>query len=88
MKQFWNELDERIYKSKRITYRNNLVSVLYELDDLDDRDWIPGRVRDSCLFATAFRPALEPTEPHIHWMPGMKRSRREADYSLPSSAEV
>jgi len=43
------------------------------------------------LFATASRP--EPTQPPIQWVPGalslgVKRSKRKADYSYPSSAEV
>jgi hypothetical protein len=39
-------------------------------------------------FATAFRPALGPTQPPIRWVPDVKRPEREADYSPPSSAEV
>jgi hypothetical protein len=39
------------------------------------------------------RPALEPTQPSIQLAPGalspgIKRQRREADYSPPTSAEV
>jgi hypothetical protein len=45
------------------------------------------------LFTTASRTALEPTQPLIQWVPGslslgVKRPGREADHSLPSSAEV
>jgi hypothetical protein len=45
------------------------------------------------LFSTASRPALGPTQPPIHWVPGalspgIKRPGREADHSPPSSAEV
>jgi hypothetical protein len=45
------------------------------------------------IFATAFRPALEPTQSPILWAPGaltleVKRPGREADHSPPSSAEV
>jgi hypothetical protein len=45
------------------------------------------------LFTTASRTALEPTQPPIQWVPGalslgVKRPGREADHSLPSSAEV
>jgi hypothetical protein len=45
------------------------------------------------LLATASRPALGPTQPPIKWIPGilspgLKRQRREADHSPPSSAEV
>jgi hypothetical protein len=45
------------------------------------------------LFSTASRMALGPTEPPIQWVPGalsprVKRPGREADNSLPSSADV
>jgi hypothetical protein len=45
------------------------------------------------LFITASRTALVPTQPRIQWVPGalslgVKRPGREADHSLPSSAEV
>jgi hypothetical protein len=45
------------------------------------------------LFTTASRPALEPTQPPIQWVPvalslGVKRPVGEADHSLLSSAEV
>jgi hypothetical protein len=46
------------------------------------------------LFTTAStRPALGPTQPPIQWVPGalslgVKRPRREAEHSPPSSAEV
>jgi hypothetical protein len=45
------------------------------------------------LFTTVFRPALEPTQPPIQWLPealslGVKRPEREDDHSPPSSAEV
>jgi hypothetical protein len=45
------------------------------------------------LFTTASRTALGPTQPRIQWVPGalslgVKRPRREADHSPPSSAEV
>jgi hypothetical protein len=44
-------------------------------------------------FTTASRTALGPTQPPIQWVPGalslgVKRQAREADHSLPSSAEV
>jgi hypothetical protein len=41
-----------------------------------------------CLFTTASRPALGPTQPPIQWVPGVKRPGLEADQSHPSSAEV
>jgi hypothetical protein len=42
---------------------------------------------------TASRPALEPNQPPIQWVPGalslgVKQPRQEADHSLPSNAEV
>jgi hypothetical protein len=45
------------------------------------------------LFTTAFRPALGPTQSPIQWVTGtlslgVKRQEREADHSLPSSAEI
>jgi hypothetical protein len=45
------------------------------------------------LFATASRPALDPTQPPIQRVPatissGIKQSEREADQSFPSRAEV
>jgi hypothetical protein len=45
-----------------------------------------------CLFTAVSRPALGPTKPPIQWIPGalsvgVKRPGREADHSLPSSAE-
>jgi hypothetical protein len=45
------------------------------------------------LFTTASKPALGPTQLPIQWVPGalsleLKRLGREADHSLPCSAEV
>jgi hypothetical protein len=45
------------------------------------------------LLSMSFRPVLVPTQPPIHWVPGslfpgVKRPRREADHSPPTSAEV
>jgi hypothetical protein len=45
------------------------------------------------LFTTVSRTALGPIQPPIQWVPralflGVKRPRREADHSPPSSAEV
>jgi hypothetical protein len=54
---------------------------------MDYRRSIPGR-RKVFFFASATRPVLGPTEPLIQLVPGIKRKGREADYSLPSSAEV
>jgi hypothetical protein len=68
-----------------------------------DSDWLragrprgrsssPGRVKNF-LFSTSSRRALGSTQPPIQWVPGailsgVKRSGREADHSLPVSAEV
>jgi hypothetical protein len=45
------------------------------------------------LFTTVSRPALEPTQPTIQWVPGalflgVKQPGREANHSPTSSAEV
>jgi hypothetical protein len=47
--------------------------------------------QEVCIFSTASRPVLRPTQPAIQWVPGalspgVKRPGREADHSLPSSA--
>jgi hypothetical protein len=52
----------------------------------------PGRVKNF-LFSTSPRPALGSTQPPIQWVPWalspwVKRPRREADHSSPTSAEV
>jgi hypothetical protein len=70
---------------------HNLYSLLgYGLDD-QGFDYRQGL--GISLFTTASRPALGPTQPPIQWVPGdlalgVKRPGREADHSLPSSAEV
>jgi hypothetical protein len=53
----------------------------------------PRRELGVFLFTTASRTALGPTQPPIQWVQGalslgVKRPRREADHSPPSSAEV
>jgi hypothetical protein len=39
-----------------------------------------GRVKNF-LFSMSSRPALEPTQPRIHWVPEVKRPELEADHS-------
>jgi hypothetical protein len=61
-------------------------------------DWLrTGRPRDRSSspdggknfhFSMSSTPALGPTQPPIQWVPGVKRPKREADHSLPASAEV
>jgi hypothetical protein len=48
---------------------------------------------ESFLFATAFRPALEPTDPPVQWelgalSPRVKRPEREDDHSPTTCAEI
>jgi hypothetical protein len=40
------------------------------------------------FFSSASRPALEPSQPPIQWVPGVNRPRREGDHSPASTAEV
>jgi hypothetical protein len=47
----------------------------------------PGRVKNF-LFSVSSRPALGSTQHPIQWVPRVKRPRREADHSPPTSAEV
>jgi hypothetical protein len=52
----------------------------------------PGRVKNF-VFSTSSRPNLGSTQPPIRWVPGapspgVKRPGREADHSLPASADV
>jgi hypothetical protein len=60
---------------------------------LDDRGFESRQGLGVFLFTTLSRPAPGPTQPPIQWWPvalslGVKRPGREADHSLPSSAEV
>jgi hypothetical protein len=72
----------------RVTMANNVV-----LDVLRNSSTALGYGLRIFLFATVSRPALEPIQSPIQWVPvalslGVKRPRREADHSLPSTAEV
>jgi hypothetical protein len=54
--------------------------------------WIAGGA-EVCLFSSASKPALEPTQPPIRWVPealssGVKQLGRDSNYPSPSSAEV
>jgi hypothetical protein len=49
-----------------------------------DRSFSPGRGKIS----TSSRPGLKPTQPPIQWVPGIKRPRREADSSPPTSGSI
>jgi hypothetical protein len=60
------------------------IAIGYGLDDREIKNF---------LFFTSSRLALWPTQPPIQWVPGgffllVKRPRREAHHSPPSSAEV
>jgi hypothetical protein len=60
---------------------------------LDDREFDSRRALGIFLLTTASKPALEPTQPPIQCVEGalslgVKRPRRKADDSPPSSAEV
>jgi hypothetical protein len=60
---------------------------------LDDRGFESRQGLGIFLFTTAYRPALEPIQPPIQWVPGalsrgVKRPRREADHSPLSRTEV
>jgi hypothetical protein len=68
------------------------IATGYGLDDQEGRSSSPVRVKNF-LFSTSSRPALRSTQPPIHRVPealfpGVKRPGREADHSLPASAEV
>jgi hypothetical protein len=55
---------------------------------MNDRSSSPGRGWGLFFFATASRPALTPTQPHILWRGGVVRPVREADHSPPFNAYV
>jgi hypothetical protein len=64
----------------------------WHLDDRGSRVRFPAGL-EIFFFTIASRTALGPTQPLIQWVPGslslaVKRPRREADHSPPSSAEV
>jgi hypothetical protein len=66
------------------------VTLDYGLDDWWFESW---QRLGICLFTTVSRPALEPTQPPIQWIPralslGVKQPGCETNYLPPSSAEV
>jgi hypothetical protein len=94
---------DRLRKFYRRSYRKNSVKYGTNRDSavgiatgygLDDRDKSSSRGRvKNFLFCTSSRPVLGSTQPPFQWVPGapspgVKRPRREADYSSPTSAEV
>jgi hypothetical protein len=74
--------------------RDSVIGITtgYGMDDRGVGSSSPGRVKNF-LLCTSSRPALKPTQPPIHWIPGILSSEvkppgREADHSPPPSAEV
>jgi hypothetical protein len=55
------------------------IATGYGLDDDEVKNF---------LFSTSSRPALGHIQPPIQWIPGVKRPRREAEHSSPTSAEI
>jgi hypothetical protein len=73
-------------------YTHIYIATGYGLDDRGFGVPSPGRVK-TFLFSTLSRPALGSTQPPIQWVPGapspgVKRPKREAGHSSPTSAEV
>jgi hypothetical protein len=78
------------FLSKYMFYKTNLSRLGY---GLDDRRFESRQGLGIFLFTTASKPALEPAQPPIQWVPWalslvIKRLGREADHSPPSSAEI
>jgi hypothetical protein len=75
--------------------RGSSVSIVsgYGLDDRAIEVRSPAGARIFPI-ASVSRPALEPTQPPVQWVPGVlspgvkARPRRDADHSTPSSAEI
>jgi hypothetical protein len=65
----------------------------HEVYGLDDLGFESRQGWEFFLFTSTSRPALEPAQPPIQWLPGalslgVKRLGRGADHSPPASAEV
>jgi hypothetical protein len=66
-----------------------VIAIGYWLDERGVGDRVLAR---SSIFSTLSKPALGSTQPFIQWVPrapslGLKRQRREADHSSPTSVE-
>jgi hypothetical protein len=74
-----------------VVYFNPLIQVYFNLMRV-----LPHSPAGANIFplSSVSRPALEPTQPPVQWVPGVRspgvktRSGRDADHSPPSSAEV
>jgi hypothetical protein len=63
------------------------ITTCQRLDDREVGVQVPVGVKNF-HFSKSSRPALGSTQPPIQWVPGVKRPRREADHSPPTSAQV
>jgi hypothetical protein len=68
------------------------IQTMFSIDAEYFHAYLPTGSRDSSV-GIATRPALDPTQPPIQWVPGtvsplVNRQGPEADHSLPSSVEV
>jgi hypothetical protein len=74
------------------THHYSIFLIFYGQDHRGGRSSSPGRVKNF-LFSVPSRPALGSTQPPIQWVQGALSPRaklqgREADHSLPASAEL
>jgi hypothetical protein len=77
------------YARANIRSRCSSVSIVTRLRAGRHRGQFPAWAKTGFFFfATASRPALEPTQTPIQGVPGTKRMGRESDHSRPSSAAV
>jgi hypothetical protein len=75
-----------MFFTKLIRSRDSAVGIVsgYGLQDREAEVLVPVGSR---IFSTSSRPAVEPTQPPIQWVPEVTRPGREADNSPPTSAE-